>query len=75
MNTSPATPTPHRMLVLSAVAIAAVSLLSLITSLIQYAFSVQPWTALFAIALYGLPVAFILLMVVLGLTWFERRRS
>lgn len=75
MNTSTATPSPHRKLVLSAVAIAAVSLLALVTSLIQYAFSVQPWTPLFAVALYGLPVAFILLMVVLGLTWRDRRRS
>lgn len=60
---------------MTAVAIAAVSLLSLIISLIQYLFSVQPWTPLFAIALYGLPVAFILLMAYLGLTWRDRRRS
>lgn len=75
MNTSPATSAPRRLLVLSAVVIASVSLLCLVISLVQYTINIQPWTPLFAVALYGLPVAFILLMVVLGLTWRERRAS
>lgn len=69
------TPAAQRFLTLFAGGIAIISLAALAVILIQYAMSVALSPLLLAVGLYGLPLAFILLMVVLGLNFRERRRS
>ncbi|MFF5794416.1 hypothetical protein ACFY5D_20425 [Paeniglutamicibacter sp. NPDC012692] len=69
------TPAAQRFLTLFAGGIAIISLVALAVILVQYAMSVALSPLLLAVGLYGLPLAFILLMVVLGLNFRERRRS
>ena len=75
MNTTVKTPAAQRFLTLFAGGIAIVSLVALAIILIQYAMAVALSPLLLAVGLYGLPLAFILLMVVLALNFRERRRS
>ncbi|GAA1872813.1 hypothetical protein GCM10009715_19540 [Paeniglutamicibacter psychrophenolicus] len=75
MNTTAPTPASQRILTFLSGGIAIVSLAALAVILIQYMMQVAPAPAFLAVALYGLPVAFILLMVVLVLNFRERRRS
>lgn len=75
MNTTAPTPASQRILTFLAGGIAIVSLAALAVILIQYMVQAPPAPALLAVALYGLPLAFILLMVVLVLNFRERRRS
>lgn len=75
MNTTASTPASQRILTLVAGSIAIVSLVALAIILIQYMMQTAPAPALLAVALYGLPVAFILLIVILALNFRERRRS
>ena len=69
------TPAAQRFLTLFAGGIAIVSLVALAVILVQYAMSVALSPLLLAVGLYGLPLAFILLMLVLGLNFRERRRG
>lgn len=69
------TPAAQRFLTLFAGGIAIISLVALAVILIQYAMSVALSPLLLAVGLYGLPLAFILLMVVLALNFRERRRG
>ncbi|MDO2933481.1 hypothetical protein Q2T94_04050 [Paeniglutamicibacter sulfureus] len=75
MNTSAAAPTSLRILTFLAGGVAIASLAALAVILIQYAMQLSPAPALLAVALYGLPLAFILLIVILVLNFRERRRS
>ena len=75
MNTTAATPASQRVLTFLAGGIAIVSLAALVVILVQYMAQVSPAPALLAVALYGFPVAFILLMAILVLNFRERRRS
>ncbi|MGL3807720.1 hypothetical protein ACSYDW_16690 [Paeniglutamicibacter sp. R2-26] len=69
------TPAFQRYLTLFAGGIAIVSLVALAVILVQYAMSVALSPLLLAVGLYGLPLAFILLMTVLGLNFLERRKG
>lgn len=75
MNTTATTPASQRILTLLAGGIAIVSLAALAVILIQYAMQLDPAPALIAVSLYGLPLAFILLVAILVLNFRERRRS
>lgn len=75
MNTTASNPASQRLLTFLAGGIAIVSLTALVTVLVQYMLQVAATPILLAVALYGLPLAFILLMVVLMLNFRERRRS
>jgi hypothetical protein len=75
VNTTVKTPAIQRVLTLVAGGIAIISLIALTVILIQYMLSVALNPLLLATGLYGLPVAFILLMLVLALNFRERRRS
>lgn len=75
MNTTASNPASQRILTFLAGGIAVVSLAALVTVLVQYMLQVAATPVLLAVALYGLPLAFILLMVVLVLNFRERRRS
>ena len=75
MNTTASTPASPRILTFLAGGIAIVSLAALTLILVQYMLAVSPAPAVLAVALYGLPAAFILLIVILWLNFRERRRS
>ncbi|ASN40481.1 hypothetical protein CGQ24_16665 [Arthrobacter sp. 7749] len=75
MNTPATTPPAQRILTLLAGAIATISLATLVIILFQYVMHVSPTPALLAVSLYGLPIAFILLMVILVLNCRQRRGS
>lgn len=75
MNTTAGTPASQRILTLVAGGVAIVSLCALAAVLVLYAMQVSPAPALIAVSLYGLPLAFILLMVILVLNFRQRRRS
>ena len=75
MNTTTNTPASQRILTFLAGGIAIVSLAALAVILIQYAMQLAPAPVLIAVSLYGLPLAFILLMAILVLNFRERRRS
>ncbi|MFL4473666.1 hypothetical protein ACIPVK_06705 [Paeniglutamicibacter sp. MACA_103] len=75
MNTTADTPASQRILTFLAGGVAIISLAALVVILIQYAMQLAPAPALIAVSLYGLPLAFILLMVILVLNFRERRRS
>lgn len=75
VNTTAKTPLAQRALTLVAGVLAIISLIALTVILIQYMLTVTLSPTLLAIGLYGLPIAFILLMVVLILNFRERRKS
>lgn len=75
MNTTAAAPASHRILTFLAGGIAIISLAALAVILIQYAMQLSPAPALLAVSLYGLPLAFILLIAILVLNFRQRRRS
>ncbi|PQZ88142.1 hypothetical protein CQ018_16990 [Arthrobacter sp. MYb227] len=75
MNTTANTPLIQRALTFIAGGLAIISLIALTIILIQYALSVALSPAVLAIGLYGLPLAFILLMVILFLSFRERRKN
>jgi hypothetical protein len=75
VNTSAAAPISLRILTFLAGGVAIASLAALAVILIQYAMQLFPAPVLLAVALYGLPLAFILLIVILVLNFRERRRS
>lgn len=75
MNTTANTPTSLRILTFLAGGAAIVSLAALAVILIQYAMQLSPAPVLLAVSLYGLPLAFILLIAILVLNFRERRRS
>lgn len=58
-----------------AVAAAGLSLIVLFITLVLYAMNVTPWPGFIAIGLYGLPIAFIFLLIYLLLSLGARRRS
>ena len=69
------TPAVQRFLTLFAGGLAIISFIALAVILIQYMLGYVLSPLLLAVGLYGLPLAFILLMVVLALNFRERRRS
>ena len=69
------TPAVQRFLTLFAGGIAIISFIALAVILIQYMLGYVLSPLLLAVGLYGLPLAFILLMVVLALNFRERRRG
>ncbi|WP_417215293.1 hypothetical protein [Arthrobacter sp.] len=75
MNTIDSPAPTQRIVTVLASAVALVSILSLAAVLIQYMVGATPFTALMAVGLYGLPVAFILLIVLVLLRVRDRRRS
>lgn len=75
MNTVDSPATPQRVVTTLAAAVAIVSILSLAFVLVQYMVGTTPFTALMAVGLYGLPVAFLLLIALLLLRIRARRRS
>ncbi|GER23939.1 hypothetical protein NCCP1664_24340 [Zafaria cholistanensis] len=73
---SPKESSPLRRIVLvSTATVALASLLSLAAILAFYVAGATPWTGLFAVGLWGLPLAFLLLLVLLAMSWQERRRA
>jgi len=74
VNSKESTPL-RRIVLVSTAAVALASLLSLVAILGFYMAGATPWTGLFAVGLWGLPLAFILLLVLLVLSWRERRRA
>lgn len=68
------TPAAQRLLTMIAGGIALVSLIALTVILVQYMLEVVLSPVLLAVGLYGLPSAFILLMVILVLNFRQRRR-
>lgn len=75
MNTAESAATAERVVTILAVAVAVVSVLSLAVVLVQYLAGATPMTALMAVGLYGLPVAFLLLIALLLLRIRTRRHS
>ncbi|GAA1497933.1 hypothetical protein [Paeniglutamicibacter kerguelensis] len=69
------TPAVQRFLTLFAGGLAIISFIALAVILIQYMLGYVLSPLLLAVGLYGLPLAFILLMVVLALNFRERRRG
>jgi hypothetical protein len=59
----------------AAAAVAVFSLACLVVVLVLYGQGITPWPPLLAVGLYGLPAAFLLILVLVGLSWAERRRS
>lgn len=72
---TPNTPLVQRTLTLIAGGLAIISLLALTIILIQYMLGIALSPAVLAVGLYGLPIAFILLMAILALNFRERRKS
>jgi hypothetical protein len=75
VNSSKESSPLRRIVLVSTAAVALASLLSLVVILGSYIAGATPWTGLFAVGLWGLPLAFILLLVLLALSWRERRRA
>jgi hypothetical protein len=75
VNTAESPAATQRIVTVLAAAVALVSILSLAFVLVQYMVGATPLTGLMAVGLYGLPVAFLLLIVLLLLRIRERRRS
>ena len=75
MNTADSLATVQRVVTVLAAAVAVVSVLSLAVVLVQYMAGATPFTALVAVGLYGLPVAFLLLIALLLLRIRTRRHS
>ena len=75
VNSSKESSPLRRIVLVSTAAVALASLLSLAAILWFYVAGATPWTGLFAVGLYGLPLAFILLFVLLAMSWRERRRA
>lgn len=59
----------------AAAALAVLSLACIVVVLVLYAQGIAPWPPLLAVGLYGLPAAFLLILVLVGMSWAERRRS
>ncbi|MGP5164244.1 hypothetical protein [Arthrobacter rhombi] len=74
MNTLDSPATAQRIVTVLAAAIALISILSLAFVLIQYVAGTTPFTQVMAVGLYGLPVAFLLLITLLLLRIRTRRR-
>ncbi|WP_372698453.1 hypothetical protein [Arthrobacter sp. JSM 101049] len=75
MNTAEAPATVQHVVTVLAATLAVVSILSLAFVLVQYMAGATPFTALVAVGLYGLPVAFLLLIALLLLRIRTRRHS
>lgn len=65
----------RRYVLAAAAAIGIGSLMCLAVILGSYMVDVAPWAPLFAVGLYGLPVAFLLLVALVAMNIAERRRS
>lgn len=74
MNTLDSPATAQRIVTVLAAATALVSIMCLAFVLIQYAAGATPFTPVMAVGLYGLPVAFLLLVTLLLLRISARRR-
>lgn len=75
VNDTQNTPLVQRILTLIAGGLAIISLIALTIILIQYMLGIALSPAVLAVGLYGLPIAFILLMIILILSFRERRKS
>lgn len=75
MNTVKAGGPLQRPVLIAAAAVALASVACLLLVLGLYAMNVPPAPALIAVGLYGLPVAFVLLMVLLVMRFVARGRS
>jgi hypothetical protein len=75
VNSSKESSPLRRIVLVSASAVALASLLCLAVILAFYVAGATPWAGLFAVGLWGLPVAFTLLLVLLLMSWVERRRA
>lgn len=75
VNDTPNTPLVQRSLTMIAGGLAIISLLALTIILIQYMLGIALSPVILAVGLYGLPIAFILLMAILALSFRERRKS
>jgi len=75
VNTTESPATVQRVVTVLASVVAVASILSLAVVLVQYMAGATPFTALMAVGLYGLPVAFLLLIALLLLRIRTRRHS
>ena len=75
VNSSKESSPLRRIVLVATSAVALASLLSLVVILAFYLLGATPWSGLFAVGLWGLPLAFILLLVLLAMSWLERRRA
>lgn len=65
----------RRNVLVAASVVGIASLLCLLAILALYIANVTPWAPLFAVGLYGLPIAFLLLAALVVMNLAERRRS
>lgn len=75
MNTVKDGGSARRNVLVAASVVGIASLLCLLAILALYIANVTPWAPLFAVGLYGLPIAFLLLATLVVMNLAERRRS